>query len=112
MKVYSATKTGADALFNENPQLAEAARTIVMWCLKTNFGKNEERSKIALREAGMWMGMDNRSYRRMFINFKDELRTIEFDENDEHGLADETVKVANLMLKYKELREKESKSIW
>jgi len=107
---YEPTKNGLDKLFVNNNVLAECARTVVMWYLKKDFGRTEEHMKIALDEASLWMGMTEKNH-TLFSKFKNDLKTIKYNENDEHGLADETVKVANLMLNYKELKSKERKLI-
>lgn len=107
---YEPTKNGLDKLFTDNNELAESARTVVMWYLKKDFGRTEDRMKTALDEASHWMGMNEKTH-TLFAKFKNDLEAIGYNENDEHGLADETVKVANLMLNYKELKAKERKNI-
>jgi hypothetical protein len=102
---YEPTRAGLDKLFSDNQDLAQVARTVVMWYLKKDFGRTEDRMKSALIETSEWMGINQSN--NLFTRFKNELDAIGYDENDEHGLADETVKVANLMLNYKDLKSKE-----
>lgn len=107
---YEPTKNGLERLFVENQQLAEVSRTIVMWYLKDDFGRTEERMNIALDEAIVWMEY-KRKHQSLFEKFKNDLVAIGYDEDDEHGLADETVKVANLLLNYTELKKSIKKSM-
>ena len=96
---YNATKHGLEQLFYNDADLGQVARTVVMWYLKKKFGANEQRKAEALQEATDWIGLTDQT---IITDLQNEIDLIGYNEADEHGIADEVVKVANLMLKYQD----------
>lgn len=131
VKSYEPTKRGFEKLCDDNPDLAELSRSVVMCCLKPEYQPNPETDKEenkkrkigALQDAIDWCGFKSKLrynkkekivakkvskgfrdpdfIKKLFDKFKIAVYDVTFDPDDAHGLADECVKIANIMLKYK-----------
>jgi len=121
LKQYEISNNGYQQLSDEDFSLLETARTVVMWYLEKSYGRTAENKQISLNEAAAWSGfiiaMEDENtykieigglsgedlifYKSLFLKFKIAIESIKIDENDELGLKDEIIQVANLMLKYK-----------
>ena len=130
IREYEPTRNGYALLLEDDAILAEASRDVAMLFLPHYFNKDNQETKIkgydALVETANLAGFklrifiyksgsktkigkrfpkhrDQSFYSTLFSEFKAEVQAIEYDPEDEHGLCDETVKVANLVYKYKNL---------
>jgi hypothetical protein len=133
VKEYEPTRRGFDKLYDEIPELAELARSVVMCCLKPEYQpdpttqkeENQKRHLESLQEALDWAGFktliafnkkeevavkkvsrgfkDPDFIKNLFDKFHNAIYDIPYDPDDAHGLMDECVKVANIMLKYKHI---------
>jgi hypothetical protein len=130
VKTYEPTKKGYAELVGDDSILAEASRDVALTFLPHYFNKDNAETKVkgyeALIETANLAGFkikifiyksgdkikigkrfpkhrDQSFYSSLFSEFKAEVQAIEYDPEDEHGLCDETVKVANLVYKYEKL---------
>lgn len=130
IKTYNPTTKGYNELANDDMDLASVSRNVAMSYLPHYYQKGTVEEKRdgyqALIDAANLAGFkisiftyvvgskvkhikrfpkyrDYNFYRELFANFKDEVKAIEYDPDDEHGLCDESVKVANLIFKYKNI---------
>lgn len=121
LKQFEVSRNGFEQLSDYDYDLMERARTIVLWCLETSYGKNAEHYLDAFQEGAIWCGFKDvtikngslvfdvkkqkeknvKFYINLFIKFKTAIDTMVVDENDELGLMDEMIQVANIMLKYR-----------
>jgi hypothetical protein len=130
VKSYKPTTDGYSKLQNENPLLAEASRDVAFLFLPHHFNKDND--EIILKGYDALINVANLSgfkvkifpyksnnririgkrfpkhrdqafYSGLFADFKNEIKSIEYDPNDEHGICDETVKVANISYKYQNI---------
>ena len=130
VKSFSPTTKGYSELSDYDLELAIASRSVAMIYLPHYYQKGTMEEKKegfkALVEVANMAGFkisfahymvgdkmksikkfpiyrDYDFYRELFANFRAEVNAIKYDPEDEHGLCDESVKVANLMFKYKNL---------
>jgi len=130
VKQYQPTKNGYVDLQNDDIELANIARDVVMDYLKSEYQPNpntnpieyNRRRKDAIQSSVNWLGLNinlslksngtwlknmrhnqpNKSYYKdLFNKFHKEIMNVKYDPNDEHQLFDECVKVANIMIKTK-----------
>lgn len=120
LKQFKISREGFKQLGEFDHDLLERARTVVMWYLEASYGRTSDKQSISLQEAAVWSGFKvsldgnsvtidvgglNRSdaefYLNLFLKFKSSIETLKIDENDELGLMDETIQIANIMLKYR-----------
>jgi len=117
---FEVTRDGFTRLSEYDFDLMNKARTVVMWYLEASYGKTNDNQTSALHEAALWCGFktsiskskdkvilldkDQKNwtfYSSLFNKFKNVLETLKIDEHDDMGILDETIQVANIMLKYK-----------
>jgi len=130
IKIYDPTRKGYAELLEDDGTLANASRDVAMLFLPHYFNKDNQETKLkgydALIVCANLAGFsvktfvysgngkikigkrfpkhrDQSFYSTLFSDFKTEVEAIQYDPEDEHGLCDETVKVANLVYKYKNL---------
>ena len=130
VKAYSPTRDGYSELLSDNSILADVSRDVALLFLPHYFNKDNAETKLkgydALIETANLAGFrikifvyktgtktkigkrfpkhrDQSFYSSLFSDFKTEVQDIQYDPNDEHGLCDETVKVANLVYKYENI---------
>ncbi len=125
LKQFKISKAGFEQLSEYNFELLEKARTVVMWYLEASYGRTSDKQTIALNDAAAWTGFkasiekvsdnenkillevanlsasDAKFYISLFYKFKTAIETLKIDEHDELGLMDETIQIANIMLKYR-----------
>ncbi len=130
LKKYPATKIGYDLLSLDDYELAINSRSVAMTFLEQYYlkGTLEEKEngykdlfalanligfKVSYKKyfsnGEMMFSKRFPSYRdgvffkELFARFENEVRLVGFDPNDEHGLFDESVNIANIALKYRRL---------
>jgi hypothetical protein len=130
VKSYEPTTDGYSHLYSEDPILAEASRDVTFLFLPHHFNKKDEETKLKGYDALVYCAnlagfrvktfvyrsgesikigkrfpkhRDQAFYSTLFSDFKNDIKAIEYNPDDEHGICDETVKVANIVYKYKNI---------
>jgi hypothetical protein len=77
LKQFDVSRRGFDQLSEYNYDLMERARTIVLWCLETSYGKNAEHYLDAFQEGAIWCGFKGVIIKNGEIDFFQYIQSLE-----------------------------------